>query len=462
MSYSIIRNIVSCVVYSLVLCAVLSCVKEGSEVADSLHEEVPVIMPTGSENYLNLTSDYIFDESRVLTFELNLPEQSLAFLDADPAAEAYVEGALTFEGETISPVGIRYKGSIGGFVGCVSGSDWTNPSGYKTCTKLSMKVKINWDSADTKFYGLKKLQFHSQNLDPSLMHERLGYWLYRQMGVAAPRSVHARLIINGQLSGLYALTEQIDGRFTRYHFDHGDGNLYKEVWPLRSDGMPQSGVAFLNALRTNEEDIPNFDIIKSFGEDIYKATETDLQSIVSKWMSVEKIINHMVVDRTIRNDDGPLHWYCGGNQCANHNYYWYEDPSDSLLYLIPWDLDNAFENIISDQNPVTPIADAWGETRNNCHPFSYGPFGFMQRSAACDKVIKAWSLFEEEYIHASQEFKKGPFSESSVESRLTEWGDQIRPYVIEASETHGDAVSPGEWEAALDHLRIQLAHARSN
>ena len=39
------------------------------------------------------------------------------------------------------------------------------------------------------------------------------------MGVAAPRSVHARLVINGELSGLYALTEQIDENFIRQNFD---------------------------------------------------------------------------------------------------------------------------------------------------------------------------------------------------------------------------------------------------
>ena len=33
-----------------------------------------------------------------------------------------------------------------------------------------MKIKINW-KGDNKFYGMKKLQFHSQNLDKSKMHE---------------------------------------------------------------------------------------------------------------------------------------------------------------------------------------------------------------------------------------------------------------------------------------------------
>ena len=141
---------------------------------------------------------YLFDQSKLHTFDIELSEADLAILDADPVAEEYVPGTLRFENETIA-VGVRYKGSIGAFVGCVDGPELFDPSGAKTCTKLSLKVKINWDDPDTEFLGVRKLQFHSMNLDPSLFHERLGYWLMGEMGVAAPRSTHARVLVNGEI-----------------------------------------------------------------------------------------------------------------------------------------------------------------------------------------------------------------------------------------------------------------------
>ena len=58
---------------------------------------------------------------------------------------------LFFEGDTISPVGIRYKGSVGAFVGCTSGKNPLEPSGRKICKKLSMKVKIDWNGRKNKF-----------------------------------------------------------------------------------------------------------------------------------------------------------------------------------------------------------------------------------------------------------------------------------------------------------------------
>lgn len=424
--------------------------------------EVETIIPNGDEQYLQEDSDYIFDQDKLHTIELNLPEGALAYLDADPTAEVYVEGSLTFEGETISPVGIRYKGSVGAFVNCLSGGDWANPSGYKTCTKLSMKVKINWEGRDEKFYGLKKLQLHSQNLDDSKMRERLGYWLFREMGVPAPRSVHARVLINGIYSGIYALTEQIDGRLTRYNFDDGKGNLYKEIWPINSNGQPYSEQSYLANLKTNEDENPSVDMIRNFGQAIANANDNTIQDVIADWMNVEEIISYAVVDRTIRHDDGPFHWYCGGNNCSNHNYYWYEEPTTGTMHLIAWDLDNAFENIISNANPVTPIADGWGETQANCQSFSYGSFQLQQRSAACDKLIGGWAMFEDEYDQLLQQFKEGPFSEAQVNSLLDAWEAQIRDATIEASQMHSDAVSEGTWQFALNKLKGQLEYARNN
>ena len=424
--------------------------------------DVDSVPQTGEEQYLQLSSEYIFDQSKLHTFELTIPPANLAAIDADPAAEQYVEGALTFEGETISPVGIRYKGSIGGFVGCVSGSDWANPSGHKTCTKLSMKVKVNWNGSDTRFYDLRKLQFHSMNLDPSQLRERVGYYLFREMGVPAPRSVHARLVINGELSGLYALTEQIDGRFTRYHFEDGKGNLYKEVWPLTDHGTPHSEQAYLNALKTNEDEDPSVDMIRNFAEAIATAVPSERKEIIQQQMNLNEIIAYVAVDRSIRNDDGAFHWYCGGGGCSPHNFYWYENPSENTLHLIPWDLDNAFENIIFNNNPVTPIADEWGEISNNCNPFSYGLFQFSQRSAACDKLTATWASFTEEYEQALSHLKSGPMSAAHLNGLIDTWAEQIRATTIEASAIHGDAISTGEWNNAVIQLKTQLDHARNN
>ena len=434
-----------------------NCSKQNTEFDSEF--QVPILIPKGDENYLNNGSDYIYDQDKLRTYNLILPKSSLLELDQNPTAEEYVQGALIFEGDTISPVGIRYKGSIGAWVGCTSGIDVFNPSGIKTCTKLSMKIKINWNGRDEKFFKLKKLQFHSMNSDPSQMHERLGYWLFREMGVPAPRSVHAKLNVNGQYVGLFALTEQIDNRFIKENYDDDKGNLYKEIWPLSTDGVPYSNQKYIDALKTNEDDNPNIALIKNLGESIANAELSKAQGIVEQFLDMDEIISYAVVDRTIRHDDGPFHWYCSENNCSNHNYYWYEEPNKEKLHLIAWDLDNAFANIINNANPITPIADGWGETSNNCQPFPH--LLAVQWSASCDKLTATWASYTDKYEQKKLQLLNGPMSEASVNQMLDTWQNQIKEATREASDTNDDAVSIYEWETKIIELKNQLEHARS-
>ncbi len=422
---------------------------------------VRIITPKGNEQYLNSEPEYLFDQDSLYTYELILPESALEEIDKDPTAEEYVEGTLVFLGDTISPVGIRYKGSIGAFVGCVSSLNFAEPSGYKTCPKLSMKVKINWEGREEKFYKLKKLQFHSMNNDNSQMRERLGYWLFGEMGIPTPRCVHAKLVINGDYVGVFALVEQIDNRFIKQNFNDDLGNLYKEVWPLTADGVPHDDQRYIDVLKTNENSNPNISLIKSFAQKMADAEPQDARTILESHTKIDELISYAVVDRTIRHDDGPFHWYCNQDPCESHNFYWYEEPNNELLHLIPWDLDHAFENIINDVNFVTPIADEWGQTRNNCEPFRYGLFRLQQKSASCDKITETWATYKDEYESKKQEFINGPFSSSSVHQMLDKWEVQIREATAEAKEQHTEAISLGEWKAAINELKNQVDFART-
>ena len=421
---------------------------------------VDTIVPSGTESYITKNSDFIFNQNTLHTFELKIPESNLEEIDADPVAERYVAGSLVFNGEKLSPVGIRYKGSKGAFVGTVSGKDWTNPSGHKTATKLSMKIKIDWKDSSRTFYGLKKLQFHAQNLDPSQMHERLGYWLFREMGVVAPRSVHARLVINGDYYGVYALTEQIDKQFIDYNYEDAKGNLYKEIWPINYLGQATDEADFLKKLKTNRGADVNAEIIKSFADGIVVANDDELMELIKDRMNLHQIMAYAVVDRMIRNDDGAFHWYCSYEGCGNHNYYWYEEPSTRKVHLIPWDLDNAFDNIGYGKSPVTTIHDDWGDISNGCEPFPYGSLGMYQKSAACDRLTQGWTYFIQEYDSIKAVFINGPFSEEVVYAKIDEWSEQIREATLEARKEHRDALKEKKWNDALYNLKGELRHSR--
>ena len=423
---------------------------------------VEIVIPNGHEKYLNQPSDSLFNQNILPVFEINLPENALAYINSNPTAEEYVEGSLTYDGETISPIGIRYKGSVGAFVNGVSGEDWSNPSGEKTATKLSMKFKINWRGYHSSFYNQKTIQLHSMNLDPTQMHDRLGYWLFRQMGVPAPRSIHAQLYINGEYNGLFSFIEQIDEKFTALNFSDGSGNLYKEVWPIKSNNTIQTNRKFYEGLITNRESGTNNNIIKTFAQNIINANDSEIQSVINNNMDINQTIALAVVDRAIRNDDGPFHWYCDWVNCEPHNFYWYENPTTNKVHLIPWDLDNAFENIITNTNPVTPIADNWGDTTNNCQPFEFGEWGIYQKSAACDRIIGGIARYKNEYQVLKDSLINGPMSEQIVNTLIDQWSNQINDATNQANQIHSDAIDLIEWSNALNDLKNQLEFSRNN
>ena len=71
------------------------------------------------------------------SFVRNKPEGGL---DSIPKKEEYTEAMLIFKNDTLSPIGIRYKGSNRSFNGFLS----EGTTGSKASTKLSTKIKINW------------------------------------------------------------------------------------------------------------------------------------------------------------------------------------------------------------------------------------------------------------------------------------------------------------------------------
>lgn len=424
-----------------------------------------LILPLG--DFAGRDASYLFDQTKVRTYDLFLPEEDLAFLDADPMREEYVLADLVFEGRRVAHVGMRYKGNVGSFVGCLDGGVFP-PKGRKTCTKLSIKVKIDYVDQDALFFGQKKLLFHAMNSDRTLLRERFGYDAFNALGVSASRTAHVKLRINGKLSGLYLLVEEVDRRFTRARFeDGGKGNLYKEAWPVSSD--PDY---YVPALESNR-DAPNTEKMARFAEQLAKADDAQLPAVLEHWVDVDYLARYVAVDRMMRHDDGPYHWYCAESAnsssdwrsgrpfadtaCGNHNYYWYEDTRAERFWPIPWDLDNA----MAFSSGYTTVLRAWDDLTADCTRVVPGRVSPPQMPPTCDPLQRGVALSLRKSVHrAMVELARGPFSDEEIDRKLATWTQQIEPYVIEANETHPRELSPSTWRDHVARLRTTLIRLR--
>ena len=378
---------------------------------------------------------YVFDQDVIRTYNIVISESDLAAIDLAPADEVYVNGMLEFEGKVYGPLAVRYKGSVGGFLApCTAAGSVGARPGPKT-GKCSMKIDFDRVDPDARFYGLKKLNFHSMDRDPSMLRDRLGYSLFREFGVAAPRAMHARVLINGKLEGLYVVVEQIDGRFTDSRFSEGgDGNLYKEVWPVSDAPDP-----YLAALETNEDRNPSVDKMLRFEEGIDHGVETAMQ-----WLDADYTFRYIAADRVMINDDGAFHWYCA----KNHNYYWYEAEHADRMWIIPWDMDSSFQN-----GTFVHIAAPWNAPATQCS------CARGQMAASCDRLTSEWAMLDDDYARAVDGFLAGPFAASKVNAKLSTWSAQIDSFVNEASGVNG-APLYADWQTAYATLQSIIDSAR--
>jgi hypothetical protein len=390
-------------------------------------------------------SDPLFAEDQLHTYELVIAEADWQRLNETALEKEYVPGVLRFAGSEYGPIGVRYKGGFGTLRTCF------DLFGNRTCDKLSMKLKFDEYDPDLRFFGLKKLNFHSMTSDRSQMRDRLAYGLFRAMGVPAPRAVHGQLVVNGTSLGLFAVVEAIDGRFTRRWFpDGGEGNLYKEVWPVHLEEAP-----YLAALETNEDEMPTARrMVRFAGALADAADDRAAEAVLAGWTDLELLAGFLAVDRAIDNWDGFVGWYCRDGTCNNHNYYWYEQTDADRVWLIPWDMDHTFEV----PNPITTYfgIPAWDEPVSSCAPQTLF-LGIGGRAPGCDSLTRRLATVLDERLRTrTRELLDGPFA--GLEAQMTMIQSQI------AAAVAADASGPGtaEWQKAVAALRDDVAALRAS
>lgn len=393
-------------------------------------------------------SSFVFDESEIRTFELTVAPADWDFLNDDPRLEQYVPADLSYAGATFSDIGVRYKGAVGSLGLCF------DQQGNQICDKLSFKLKLNEYVPGQRLYGLNKINLHSMEKDPSKMHDAIGYKLFRDAGVFAPRTAYARVVVNGELVGLFVAVEAIDGRFTRQRFpDGGEGNVYKEVWPVHLTEQP-----YLDALKTNEDDLPppSADKMVRFARALAGADASTFESVISEWTDVDMLMRHQAVARLIDHWDGIVGWYCVGGTCFNHNYYWYESTAADQVWLIPWDLDHTFE----EPSPIRTnfgMPD-WDDTDADCAPIPVF-LGIEGRAPACDTALlrPMVTVLWDRYVAESRALLAGPFAPSAIDARIAELETLIAGAVAEDPD-----LDPGAWAAAVEALRAAVDAKRTH
>ena len=291
----------------------------------------------------------LFDEEQLLEFHLEIPPDSWAAMNAEavppdcvPHERDYHRATLRFRDQVFEGVGLHVKGGCG--------------SARTLEGKASFKVDLEWDDPrepgcprSRELLGRKHFTFNNTVQDPSFMNERLGYPLYRALGVPAPRAATVRLYVNGEPWGLYTHVETIDRRFLARWFEDKDGALYEGTYwcDLLPENVPPAGgdsEGFCLSRKLDGEACGSsgtgtpadaYAPLRELTRRLQRLPKGGFYPEVSAFVDYERFLTTWALESVISHWDG----YPFGSQ---NNYRVYQDPSTGRWTLVSTGIDQTF------------------------------------------------------------------------------------------------------------------------
>lgn len=299
-------------------------------------------------------STALFDETVVRDFHLEIPPDSFQAINQQaqppgcvPFKREYYTGTLRYEDQTLGGVGIKTKGGCG--------------TARSLDQKASFKINLEWDDPDVpgcpgerRLMGQKSFTFNNGVQDRTATHERLGYALFRALGIPAPRMAHVRVFVNGELWGLYQHVETIDRRFLSRWFGSKDGMLYEGVYwcDLVPENVPPNDdddSGCLSREFSPDEcstpevgaDPEDYSLLRDLTEAIQDLPPDGFYPAVEQIFDFDKFLTTWAIESVIG------HWDNYAFDIRN-NYRVYHDPTTDRWTLISTGIDQTF---VKDQDP---------------------------------------------------------------------------------------------------------------
>lgn len=268
----------------------------------------------------------IFDQSRLHDARLDLDPAAWQALRENYLSNQYYAANFSVDGVAVAQVGVRSRGS-----------------GSRSEEKPGLKLDFNKYVASQEYYGYKTLVIDNLTQDASMLRERLAFLVFEAMGIAAPRNAHARLSVNGQYFGVFALVEPVSKPFLKSRLGEESGNLFDYEWffpyfftwlgPQESEYVP---LPFQPETNEDKPDVASG--LVDFIQAINDTPSAGFAAAIAPRIDVDRFLTHLAVENALAENDGIV-----GDQGMN-NFYLYEYGQKNRFVFIPWDKDNTFSS----------------------------------------------------------------------------------------------------------------------
>lgn len=335
----------------------------------------------------------------------------------------------------IPKVGLRYKGN----------------ATYGMSAKLlkrPLKIDLNRQDADARFYGEKTLNLNCGVFDPSRYRETLAYSIYQSAGVPAPRTALAEVTLtvpgryDRETLGAYTLVEDVDKSFLKTHFGSSAGLLMKpEKIPLLAylgDDWERYRITYLPKREATPSEQKR---VISLAKLVYTAPDAQFRAEIPRYLDIDAYLRFIGVTALLSNLDG-VH--------SGHNFYLYLHPETQKFHFVPWDLDVSLggfpflrEEDLVDLSLVKPYP---GQCR------------------LTDRLMEAGDI-RARYLEILREIVPVCFSQQKLQTQLEQLEKILQPVKMReqlAAASRGETKPPaGDKEAELGPLGRPIPNLKS-
>ena len=137
----------------------------------------------------------------------------------DSRGDEWRHATVTYDGVTVDDVGVRPAGESSRFAGN---------------QKMAFRIKFDAFAGHGTFGGYGDVNVKGEYDDGSMMRERLALFVFNAL-MPAPKVAHARLVVNGDLRGLFTLRQDWRESSIAEHFSSPVGPLYRLRPALHTD-----------------------------------------------------------------------------------------------------------------------------------------------------------------------------------------------------------------------------------
>ncbi len=314
----------------------------------------------------------LFGIKQVHNYHLEFSDSAIQQLHEDP--KHYVRATFREGDDVYKEVGVRLKGGHGSFR-MLDGK-----------SKAAFTVKFNHFVKGQRFHGLRRIILNNAVQDPTYMSEYIGYGLFRDAGVPAPRIGYATLSINQEPYGLYVQVEAVSKDFLKRWYPKTEGNLYEG--------------AFMDVMQWREMDLDsnqgkeNRRDLRRLAKSVEQADENNPWETLANFVDLDNFTRFIALEQLVNHWDG---------YTQTNNYRMYQNPETNKFEFFPHGADQLFQDLREDI--------------------------FRDQGGILSRALVQTDLGKQRYCRVIKQLLEQVWDESKIKSRIAETYRLIHPYI---------------------------------